>query len=159
MTDCTTRSNALGSRCCECREPHPFGRRTARQNDGRRHPGHSAERHVGRGRGSQTHSEWNAAHDGANQIWVDARASGRENPSGIGLRRWSGRAEAHRRSADCRSRYGTFFAPMRAVSQFDFRIERVAGKQIGTPGPAGLRDPRIDLVLRLGGGRSGRRGS
>ena len=35
----------------------------------------------------------------------------------------------------------------------------VVGEQIGAPGPAGLGNPRIDLVLRLGGGRSGGRGS
>ena len=52
------------------------------------------------------------------------------------------------------SRYGNIFAPFRAVSQFDLRIETVVGEQIGAPGPAGLSNPRIDLVLRLGRGRS-----
>ena len=57
------------------------------------------------------------------------------------------------------SRYGIVFAPIRAASQFDLRIEAVVGEQIGAPGPAGLGNDRIDLVLRLGGGRSGGRGS
>jgi hypothetical protein len=62
-------------------------------------------------------------------------------------------------SAVSRFRYGNFFAPMRPVSQFDLRIERMAGEQIGAAGPAGLGNRRIDFVLRLGGGRSGGRGS
>jgi len=33
--------------CCACRRSYPFGRRTPRQNDGRRPPGRSAERHIG----------------------------------------------------------------------------------------------------------------
>ena len=37
---------ALGSPCCGCRRPHQLGRRTTRQNDGRRHRGRSAERHL-----------------------------------------------------------------------------------------------------------------
>jgi hypothetical protein len=45
------------------------------------------------------------------------------------------------------------------ASQFDLRIEVVVGEQIGAPGPAGLGNARIDVVLRLGGGGSGGRGS
>lgn len=36
----------LGSRCCGYGRTHPLGPRTSRQNDGHRHPGRSAERHV-----------------------------------------------------------------------------------------------------------------
>ena len=42
----TACGTALGSRCCGCRRPHPLGRRTARQNDLRRHLARRAERHV-----------------------------------------------------------------------------------------------------------------
>jgi hypothetical protein len=39
---------ALGSQRCGCRRPRPLGRRTTRQNDGRRHPDLNAYRHVWR---------------------------------------------------------------------------------------------------------------
>jgi hypothetical protein len=70
MADCTTRSNALGSRCCECRQPHPFGRRTARQNDDRRHPGRSAERHLGCARWRQAQPLWGGLGHAANRRLV-----------------------------------------------------------------------------------------
>jgi hypothetical protein len=47
--------NRARHRCCGCGRSDEVGPRTSRQNDGRRHPGRSAERHVGCARGRQAH--------------------------------------------------------------------------------------------------------
>ena len=97
--DCKACGTALGCRCCGYRRAHPLGHRTTRQNDDRRTPDLSAERHFGNARGLRAFSELGGMRHAAN------RRSGAP-PSTAGGSSWQGdlRCTGHPRSRDSRIR-------------------------------------------------------